>query len=171
MEKSVTSYVLVLVVMFAFSIGLSAVAFAESANLALGKPITESNHTQIYAAANAVDGNPKTYWEGAPNTYPNTLTVDLENSQTINKIVLKLNPAIVWSKRTQTLSVLTSADGSGFDTNVESKVYTFDPTKGGNSVTISFTDTSARLVRLSFTDNTGASAGQVAEFEIYGPGK
>jgi hypothetical protein len=164
----IKGYIFTFIMMF-MVISSSAVVFADSVNLAQGKNITASNYTQIYVAANAVDGSAKTYWEGAPNTYPNLLTVDLENPQTINKIVLKLNPAIIWAKRTQTLSVLTSTDGISYDTTVDSKTYTFDPANGGNSVTISFADTSARFVRLSITENTGGTAGQVAEFQIFGP--
>jgi hypothetical protein len=47
-----------------------------------------------------------------------------------------------------------------------SATYTLDPATG-NVVTITFTSTSVRYVRLSITANSGATAGQVAEFEIY----
>ena len=50
---------------------------------------------------------------------------------------------------------------------MNSATYTFNPATG-NVVTITFTSTSQRYVRLSITANSGAPGGQVAEFEIYG---
>jgi hypothetical protein len=132
-------------------------------NLALGKPIAENGHTQTYVATNANDGNLTTYWEGA--AYPNLLTVDLGSAQSISSIKIKLNPA--WGARTQTLSVLGSTDNVNFTTTLKASAgYGFDPATS-NVVTITFTSTSTRYVRLSFTANTGAPGGQVAEFEIY----
>lgn len=131
-------------------------------NLALGKAISESGHNQTFVPTNANDGNTATYWEGA--AYPNLLTVDLASAQTVSSIKLKLNPA--WGARTQTLSVLGSTDNVNFTTLKASAVSNFDPVTG-NIVTITFTGTSTRYVRLVITANSGAIAGQVAEFEIY----
>lgn len=139
---------------------------AAPVNLALGKTITANNYTQTYVATNANDGNVTTYWEGANNAYPNTITVDLGTSQAITRIVVKLNPDTAWSKRTQTFSVLGSIDNNTYNTVVASNTYTFDPATG-NTVTISFTSTNQRYFRLNFTANSGAPGGQVAEFEIY----
>ena len=136
-------------------------------NLAQGKTITAGSYTQTYMAVNANDGNVNTYWEGAPNTYPNTLTVDLGSLQTVYKIVLKLNAS--WGTRTQTLAVLTSTDNSTYTTAAASATYTFNPSSA-NTVTITFANTSARYVRLNFTANSGATGGQAAEFEVYGSG-
>ncbi len=136
-------------------------------NLAQGKTITASSYTQTYAAANANDGNVNTYWEGTGNAYPNTLTVDLGSVQSVGKVVLKLNAA--WGSRTQALSVLSSTDNTTYTTRAASNAYTFDPASE-NTVTITFTNTSARYVRLNFTANSGATGGQAAEFEVYGSG-
>jgi hypothetical protein len=133
-----------------------------SGNLALGKSITDSGHTSTFVATNANDGNTGTYWEGS--IYPNLLTVDLGSSQTVGAIILKLNST--WPTRTQTLAVLGSTDNVNFSTLKASAAYTFDPATN-DQVTISFTAVSARYVRLSFTANTGAPNGQVAEFEVY----
>lgn len=62
-------------------------------------------------------------------------TVDLGASQSINKIVIKLNPSSIWSIRTQTFSILTSNDNSTYNTTVASNVHTFDPAIG-SAVTI-----------------------------------
>ncbi len=145
---------------------LNYVNFATSGgggNLALGKAIAENGHTQVYVATNANDGNTATYWEGAGFT--SLLTVDLGSAQSISSIKIKLPAG--WGARTQTLSVLGSTDNVNFTTTLKaSAVYSFDPATG-NVVTITFTSTSTRYVRLSITANSGATAGQVAEFEIY----
>ena len=133
-------------------------------NLALGKSVAESGHTQTFVGTNANDGNTTTYWEGA--AYPNLLTVDLGSSQSVSSVKIKLNPDSAWGTRTQTLSILGSTDNVNFTTLKASATYTFDPATG-NTVTITFTGTSVRYVRLSITANSGAPAGQAAEFEIY----
>lgn len=159
-----TTLVLVICQVFVYT-PETIVKAADTANLALGKTVTANNYTQSYVAANANDGNVNTYWEGAANSYPNTLTADLGSSQPVYKIVLKLNSS--WEERTQTLSVLTSNDNSTYNTAVASAAYTFSPSSS-NTVTITFNQVNARYVRLQFTANTKASGGQAAEFEIYG---
>ncbi len=164
--KKGISFFLALVLIFSpNSFFMTSSLAADTANLAQGKSITASSVTQNYVATNANDGNVNTYWEGSPNSYANTLTVDLGNAQSINKVVLKLNPT--WETRTQTLSVLTSTDNATYTTKVASATYTFNPSNS-NAVTITFADTSARYIRLTFTANSGATAGQVAEIEAYG---
>jgi hypothetical protein len=91
--------------------------------------------------------------------------VDLGSSVSIGRIVLRLPPS--WGARTQTLSVLGSADGSTFTTLVGSGTYSFDPTANTNTVTITFPAASTRFLRLNITANTGWPAGQVAELEVY----
>ncbi|MEK8128723.1 discoidin domain-containing protein [Paenibacillus filicis] len=134
-----------------------------SSNLALGQPIMESGHTQVYGAANANDGNPATYWEGNANAYPNWLTVDMGSSKSITKVVLQLPPS--WGSRNQTLSIEGSTNGSAFTTIVPSATYTFNPSS--NEVTITFPATTTRYVRVNFTANSGATGGQVSEFQVY----
>ena len=132
-------------------------------NLALGKAIAENGHNQAYVPTNANDGNTATYWEGAGFT--SLLTVDLGSAQTVSSVKIKLNPT--WGARNQTIAVLGSTDNVNFTTTLKaSTLYNFDPASS-NVVTITFTGTSTRYVRLSITTNSGAIAGQVAEFEIY----
>ncbi|MER6507460.1 discoidin domain-containing protein [Nonomuraea sp. NPDC001636] len=136
-------------------------------NLAAGKPITASSYVHTYVAANANDNSVTTYWEGAGGSYPNTLTVQLGANADVSSVVVRLDPATVWSTRTQTFQVLGREQGaSGFTNLVSSAAYTFDP-GSGNTVTV---PVGARVadVRLSFTANTGAPAGQVAELQVMG---
>jgi parallel beta-helix repeat protein len=135
-------------------------------NLALNQPASSSGFTQTYAPANAVDGNTSTYWESTNNAFPQWLQVDLGSTKSFSRIVLDLPPSTSWGTRTQTLSVLGSTDGSTFATIAGSAGYTFNPSTG-NTVTITFSSTNARYVRLNFTANTGWPAGQVSEFQVW----
>ncbi|NUT36991.1 MAG: hypothetical protein HOV79_28375, partial [Hamadaea sp.] len=139
---------------------------APATNLARGKATTESSHTQTYGSANAVDGDPNTYWESANSAFPQWLQVDLGATATVGRVVLKLPPQAAWATRVQTLAVEGSTTGSGFMTLSASAGRTFDPATG-NAVTISFPATSARFVRITVTGNTGWPAGQCSEFEVY----
>lgn len=136
-------------------------------NIALDKKIEASSYTQVYNAPKAVDGKTDgaSYWEGK-SEYPNWLTVDLEQSAKIHAIRLALNPLAIWGKRTQTIAVNISNDGTNFRELVKSTQYIFDPDIG-NEVQITFEETEARYVQLVITENTGAGGGQIAEFEVY----
>ncbi|MEO3856951.1 discoidin domain-containing protein [Acrocarpospora sp. B8E8] len=138
-----------------------------SANLAQGKTMTGSSVSQNYVASNANDLNQATYWESNNNVFPEWLQVDLGASVSVNRVVLKL-PASGWATRTQTLAVQGSTNGSTFSDIVASAGYVFNPASG-NTVTINFGATTTRYVRLNITANTGWPAGQISEFEVYGP--
>jgi hypothetical protein len=137
-------------------------------NLALGKPVTASSDYQTYVPANVTDGNTSTYWESTDGAaYPQTITVNLGSAQAIGTISLYLPPPADWTTRTETLSVLGSANGTTFTQIVASAGYTFNPSTG-NTVTITLpTGTSTQYVQLSFTANTGWPAAQLSEFEIF----
>jgi Alpha-1,3-glucanase catalytic domain D2/Alpha-1,3-glucanase catalytic domain D1/F5/8 type C domain/CARDB/NedA-like, galactose-binding domain len=133
-----------------------------SGNLASGKAMSESSHADVYAASNANDGNQATYWESANNAFPQWLQVDLGASVQVNKVVLKIPSA--WAGRTETLAVQGSTTGSSFTDIVASAGYLVNPT-----ATINFNITTTRYLRLNITANTGWPAGQISEFEVYGP--
>ncbi|MFI1720627.1 discoidin domain-containing protein [Streptomyces sp. NPDC020489] len=136
-------------------------------NLAVGKPIDASSTVHTYVAANANDNNTATYWEGAGGSYPNTLTVKLGANADLERLALKLNPDSAWSARTQTIEVLgREQNASTFTSLVAAKSYAFDPANA-NTVTIPVTARTAD-VRLRFTANSGAPAGQLAEFQVIG---
>ena len=140
---------------------------SSSTNLALGRSMTASGVSQNYVASNANDGNQSTYWESANNAFPQWIQVDLGSSVSVNKVVLKL-PVSGWGARTETLSVQGSTTGSNFTNVVASAGYAFDPASN-NTVTISFSATTTRYLRLNVTANTAWPAGQLSEFEVYGP--
>jgi hypothetical protein len=149
-------------------IGLSAAPAMADTNVAAGKTMTASSSNGAYTASNAGDGNQSTYWESANNAFPQWLQVDLGSATDTNKVVLKL-PAANWGTRTQTLAVQGSTNGSTFTDLVHSAGQVFDPA-AGNTVTLTYTTTSVRYVRIAITANTGWPAGQLSEFEVWGPG-
>ena len=134
-------------------------------NIAIGKALTASSNTQSFVAGNANDNNTATYWEGNGN--PSMLTLDLGANHNITSIVLKLNPAADWGTRTQNIQVLGhNQSTTTFSNLVSAGAYTFNPSSG-NTVTIPVTATVKRL-QLNITSNSGAPAGQIAEFQVYG---
>ncbi|SCZ01185.1 F5/8 type C domain-containing protein [Streptomyces sp. 136MFCol5.1] len=139
---------------------------SDPGNLALGRPVTESGHADVYGAANAVDGNASSYWESTNHAFPQSITVDLGAPRAVKRVVLKLPPATAWATRTQTLSVSGSADNSSYSSLKGSADYVFDPAHG-NTATVTLPGTSARYLRLTFTANTGWPAGQLSELEAY----
>jgi hypothetical protein len=136
-------------------------------NLALGKTVTANGFNDVYEAKNVNDGKPETYWEGKPNAYPNTLAVDLGSAQKVGTLRIRLNPDTIWGKRVENFSVLASADGKTFNEILAKTDYQLDP-KTGNMVIVNLpAGTSTQYLQLSFNNNSGASAAQVAELEIY----
>jgi hypothetical protein len=150
------------------TVGLSGAGITSTTNIALNQPVTASSDYESYVPANVTDGNTSTYWESADGAgYPQTITVDLGSTQSIGSVTLDLPPATDWSTRTETLSVLGSTNGTTFSQLVGSAGYTFNPSTG-NTATISLpSGTSDRYVELSFTGNTGWSAAQLSEFEVF----
>lgn len=137
-------------------------------NLALGKPITQNGNAQIYQCRNAVDGDRFTYWEGSPDNYPNIITVDLKESETVSGFGILLNPRQIWSARTQDVEIQGSLDGETFETILACQTAEFDPLKDNRCYLPLEENTEIRYVRFVFTANTGGKAGQAAEVEIYG---
>jgi hypothetical protein len=139
-------------------------ASTTNTNLAAGKATSESSHTDVYPSANVTDGNPSTYWESVNNAFPQWVQVDLGSAQSAGRVVLAL-PAS-WGMRNETLSLLSSTDGTTFSTLKASATYTFNPTSG-NTATITFTPTTQRYFRVNISANTGWPAGQLSEFQVW----
>ncbi|HWD76241.1 MAG TPA: discoidin domain-containing protein, partial [Solirubrobacteraceae bacterium] len=136
-------------------------------NLALNAPVSASSYTQSYVPGNAVDGNTSSYWESTDGAWPSTITVNTRSVQALGFVTIDLPPSTAWSTRTQTLSVLGSANGSTFTTLVGSATYTWNPSTG-NTVTIQLpSGTSDQYVQLSFTANSVQNGAQVSEILIY----
>jgi hypothetical protein len=140
---------------------------ADGPDLAAGKTVSASTSTSPYNPGNANDGDQSTYWESANNAFPQWIQVDLGASVSTDKVVLKL-PTANWGARTQTFAVQGSANGTSYTDLAGSAGHTFDPASN-NTVTITYGATVTRYLRLNITANTGWPAGQLSEFEVYGP--
>ncbi|MEU8838365.1 discoidin domain-containing protein [Streptomyces roseus] len=137
-------------------------------NLAVGKPITASSVIHTFVAENANDNSTSTYWESAAGAYPSTLTVKLGANADVDRLVLRLNPDSSWGARTQNIQVLGREQSAPGATNLlAAKDYVFDPASGANTVTVPLHARVADL-QLRFTANTGATGGQIAEFQVIG---
>ncbi|MGW0563318.1 discoidin domain-containing protein [Streptomyces sp. NPDC003016] len=141
-------------------------ADGSSANLAAGRTLTASSHTEVYSAPQANDGNRATYWESRNNDLPQWLRADLGSSVRVDRVVLRL-PA-TWEARSQTLKIQGSANGTDFTDLTASRAYTFDA-ESDRSATITFDATTTRYVRVLVTANSAQPAAQISEFEVYGP--
>ncbi|MFC8952732.1 discoidin domain-containing protein [Streptomyces sp. NPDC057101] len=138
-----------------------------SANLAAGRTLTASSHTEVYAAGNANDGNKASYWESRNNELPQWLRADLGSSVRADRVVLRLPDG--WGARSQTLKIQSSDNGTDFTDLTASKAYDFLPS-AQNTVTIPFGATTVRYLRVLITANSVQPAAQIAELEVYGPG-
>ncbi|MBX9421431.1 discoidin domain-containing protein [Streptomyces lateritius] len=138
-----------------------------SANLAAGRTLTASSHTEVYAAGNANDGNKASYWESRNNELPQWLRADLGSSVRADRVVLRLPDG--WGARSQTLKIQSSDNGTDFTDLTASKAYDFLPS-AQNTVTIPFGATTVRYLRVLVTANSVQPAAQIAELEVYGPG-
>jgi len=150
------------------TVALTGTGVTATTNLAQGQPATASSDYETFVPANVTDGNTSTYWESNDGAgYPQTVTVQLPSVESIGSLQLYLPPSSAWSTRSETLSVLGSSNGTTFSQIVGSAVYTFNPATG-NEATISLpSGTTAEYVELSFTANTGWSAAQLSEFEVF----
>jgi Pectate lyase superfamily protein/Carbohydrate binding module (family 6)/F5/8 type C domain/Abnormal spindle-like microcephaly-assoc'd, ASPM-SPD-2-Hydin/Fibronectin type III domain len=151
-------------------VSLSGTAYASTTNLALGATATASSNESGFPASNANDGNTSTYWESLDGAgYPQTLTLNFGQVLPLGSVTLTLPPLSDWATRTETLSVLGSNNGTSWTTIVASAGYTFNPsTTPPNTVSFNLpAGTSYQYLQLSFTANTGWTAAQVSEFEVF----
>jgi parallel beta-helix repeat protein len=148
-------------------VALSGTGVDSSTNIAAGKTASASSSTSPYTPANLTDTDANSYWESNDGAFPQWAQVDLGQNYSVGKLVLKLPPQAAWNTRTETLSVSGSTDGNTFTTLKSSAGYTFDPSANNNTVTIPVTATTVRYVRVTITANTGWSAGQLSDLEVF----
>jgi hypothetical protein len=133
-------------------------------DLAAGRPVAVSGTQPGYPGGNAVDGNPGSYWESTNHAFPQWIQVDLGTATPVGRVVLRLPGS--WERRTQTLTLTGSTDGSSFGTLSAAAGRVFDP-GSGNQVTVTFPAAGVRYLRLTGTANTGWPAVQVSTLEAY----
>jgi hypothetical protein len=138
-------------------------------DLALGRSAGATSHTQNYVSTNITDGDVDSYWEGAENVFPQTVTVDLGSVQWVAKMTLSLPPISDWNSRTQTIGIYGSPSGtSPSQTLAAATGYTFNANNGtGDAVTFTFAPQKTRYLILQFTANGGWPAAQLSELSVY----
>ncbi len=136
-------------------------------DLALYRPTSESSHTQVFGSANAVDGDPNSYWESANYSFPQWIQVDLGSPRPVGRIVLTLPPATAWATRTQTFSLQGTTDGIPTGALTGPLTRTFDPATGNITTVTLPAQATVRYLRVTFTANTGWPAGQLSGLQVY----
>ena len=140
----------------------------EGINIAPDGKVDASSFQETYVPRKAIDGKTKgiSYWEGAEDTYPNRLILTWKEQHSCHAIKVCLCPDAAWSERIQNFSVEISRDGESFEELLPEKEYVFSPDTG-NEIVLEFPEEQVMGIQLVFTENTGASGAQVAEFEVY----
>ncbi len=149
-------------------ISLSGTAYTSTTNLATGAVATSSTTQSGFPASNANDGNTATYWESLDGAaYPQYVDLGFGQALTLGSVTLNLPPSTAWSTRTETFYVQGSSDGTTYTNLLGSASYTFNPATGN---TVSFNlpaNTKVKNLRLVFTANTGWTAAQLSEFQVF----
>jgi hypothetical protein len=142
---------------------------APSVDLAASGPATSTSTMQNYAAGNAVDGNPNTYWESLDGAaFPQTLKVDLGAVTTVGRFDFRLPQASDWNERTETFTILGSTNGTSFFTIRPSATYTFNANSSSDdSASLAVDPVHTRYIELSFTATDGWPAAQLGELDVY----
>ena len=150
------------------TVALSGSGIGASTNIGLLATMTGSSSASGYPATNTNDGNTSTYWESLDGSaYPQTLTAKWNQAMPLASVTLTLPPATAWATRTETLSVLGSNNGTSWTTLVGSAGYTFNPATGNTASITLPANSTYQYLELSFTGNTGWSAAQLSEFEVF----
>jgi hypothetical protein len=147
---------------------LTGTGVTSTTNLAQGATMTAAGSAGGFPPSNTNDGDTSSYWEGS-GAFPQWLQADLGSAQQVGSLVLDLPPSSAWGARTQTLSVQGSTDANTWTTLKASAAYTFDPATG-NTVSVQLPTTTLRYLRVNITANTGWSAGQLSEIQIFSGG-
>jgi hypothetical protein len=134
-------------------------------DLALGRPTSESSHTEVYSSGRITDGDPMSYWESRNNALPQWVQVDLGAPVPVRRVVLRLPPSASWPARTQNVTIQGSTDGATF-TSLTSASCRFDA-GNGQRATITISSGQHRYIRVVISSNTVQPAGQLSSVELY----
>lgn len=140
----------------------------DGVNITSAAKIEANGFNSSYAPGKVKDGKTggTSYWEGAPNEFPNIIAAVFEEAYNIHAVKVCLCPQPVWGARVQSFSVEISEDGENFKEFLPLADYQFDPDTG-NELVLEFDPVNTKAVQLTFTANTGAVGAQIAELEIY----
>jgi endoglucanase Acf2 len=130
--------------------------YPDLSNLAKGKKITASTEYGPNTVNKAVDGDVSTRWESVHRVDPQWISIDLEKTYDLRKVVIKWEAA-----RAKEYSIEVSEDGENWK-----QVY-FNNNGTGNTDTVSIT-ASGRYVKIVGTKRTLDYGYSIFEFEVYG---
>ncbi len=136
------------------------------ANLALARRCRRAATRRRTRRATPTTATRRPTGRATNNAFPQWVQVDLGSSVSINKVVLKLPTG--WGTRTETLSVGRAARTTPTSPRSWPRPATYSTVRRTRSRSRSRA-TTTRYVRLNFTANIGWPAGQISEFEVYGP--
>ena len=139
-------------------------------NLAVGKPITGSSTVHTFVAANANDDNDRHLLGGRAGRLPEHADrLARARTRPSARSCVKLNPGTAWGPRTQTFSILGREQSSStFTTLVGVRDLQLQPGLGRQHGDHPGSARPSPTCGSRFTANTGASNGQVAEFQVIG---
>lgn len=129
-----------------------------------GTDATVTSAVGGYGGPNLTDADPATYWESAPDAFPQAATVSLGVSREISTVRLRLPDG--WGARVEGIGVEGTSDGKTWRPLVPVADRAFDPTTG-NAVDVTFDRTAVTGLRVTVTSNTGWTAAQLSEIEAY----
>jgi hypothetical protein len=119
-----------------------------------------SSYNGIYVALNAIDNVESTsnYWgTAAVSGLPQWLKIDLGSATSINQVITHFYDG---NTRAYTYYIEASVDGSSWTSVVSTKT-------GSGIVTDTFSQVTARYVRVTVTGNTANNAAHIEEIKIY----
>jgi len=132
-----------------------------SVNWALSGQASATSVQSGSAAANAIDGDAATSW--CPNTWQDSLTIDLGQVRELNGVGITLAP----SDPSASASVELASQAGQWHTVPSARLLAVDP---GNPMYLSLdgSDGQARYARLTVTSGTGAPV-CIGELRVFGP--
>ena len=141
-------------------------AAAAGSNLASGKTAAASSTNAPYTAGNLNDGNQASYWESAGCGLPQWAQIDL-GVRHLRQPGGAQAPHRLGRPQPRRCPCRAAPTVPASPRSSASAAYTFDPVVG-NAVTINFGATNTRYVRVNVTANTGWTAAQLSELEVFG---
>jgi hypothetical protein len=155
-RKSLSVRILIVLVMIVGMLPISS-AGAQTANLALNKPVTCSSIENAgLPCASAVDGNLGTRWSSAHGVDPQWIYVDLGQSYTISQVILRWEAAYATAFQIQTSS------------NASTWTTIYSTTTGTGGIQTLNVSGSGRYVRMYGTARATIYGYSLWEFEVYG---
>ncbi len=136
-------------------------------DFAEGRPVTVTSIIDGWNPNSLTDGNANTFWEGKPDVFPASATIDMQNTFSVGRAVFQLPDNPAWGSRTETIEIQGSTDGSTFTTLQAATPVILDAVNQHNTATVSFTPATARYIRIVVSANSGWNAAQLAEVHLY----